>query len=184
MRKLTISPKLRKWIRVLHRDLGFVMVGLSIVYGISGILLNHLGETDPAFKIEKKELVFAKGLTREEFTEKWQSASNRPKLNNIGEAEGKYRLMLQGGIGEYDLQTGLVRYETSKRKPFVYWVNRLHYNHVNGWSLMADIFACSLIFLAVSGLFMVKGKPGIAGRGKWYLIIGLLIPVVYIFLAG
>lgn len=185
MKKFTISPKVRKWIRILHRDIGFVMVGLSLVYGISGILLNHINNgKDPAYKIEDKHLVFAEGLTLEEFRQIWQSDPDRPKLNNIGETAGKYRLMLQGGMGEYDPQTGTVQYQTSKRKPVAYWVNRLHYNRVKGWSPMADIFAGALIFLAISGLFMVKGKHGIAKRGKWYLIIGLLIPVLYILLVG
>jgi len=48
---------------------------------------------------------------------------------------------------------------------------------------MADLFAIGLIFFAISGLFMVRGKRGIAGRGKWFLIIGLLIPIAYILLA-
>lgn len=182
--RLSINPKVRKWIRIIHRDLGFVMVGLCIVYGISGILLNHLDGSDPAYKIENKTLTFAEGLTQEEFKGIWQSEPNRPKLNNIGETAGKYRLMIQGGIGEYDPKTGIVQYESSVKKPFVYWINRLHYNRIRGWSLMADVFAGSLIFFAVSGLFMVKGIYGIAGKGKWYLIIGLLIPVVYVLLVG
>lgn len=184
MRKFKIDPRVRKWIRIIHRDLGFVMVGLSLVYGTSGILLNHLNGQDPSYKIENKSLTFAEGLTPEEFKQTWESESDRPKLNNIGETAGKYRLMIQGGIGEYDPQTGMVQYQTSKRKPFAYWVNRLHYNRVKGWSLMADIFAGSLIFLALSGLCMVKGKHSIVGRGKWYLIIGLLIPVLYVLWAG
>lgn len=184
MKKFTISSKVRKWIRILHRDIGFVMVGLSLVYGISGILLNHMNGGDPSYKIENKNLTFIEGLTPEEFKETWQSEPNRPKLNNVAETAGKYRLLLQGGIGEYDPTTGLVEYRTSKRKPIAYWVNRLHYNRVKGWSLMADIFAGSLIFLAISGLFMVKGKYGITKRGKWYLLIGLLIPILYIILAG
>lgn len=184
MKKFTISPKVRKWIRILHRDIGFVMVGLSLVYGISGILLNHMNGKDPSYKVKDISLTFAPGLTPGEFTQTWQSEPDRPKLNNIGEAAGKYRLMLQGGIGEYDPQTGLVQYQTSRKKPVAYWVNRLHYNRVKGWSPMADIFAGSLIFLAISGLFMVKGKHGIAKRGKWYLLIGLLIPIFYIIFAG
>ncbi|WP_298647115.1 PepSY-associated TM helix domain-containing protein [uncultured Proteiniphilum sp.] len=184
MRKFTINPKVRKWIRIIHRDLGFVMVGLSLVYGISGILLNHLDGKDPSYRIENESLTFAEGLTPEKFKQIWESESDRPKLNNIGETAGKYRLMIQGGIGEYDPRTGMVQYQTSKRKPFAYWVNRLHYNRVKGWSPVADIFAGALIFLAVSGLFMVKGKHSIAKRGKWYLIIGLLIPILYILLAG
>jgi uncharacterized membrane protein YhdT len=47
---------------------------------------------------------------------------------------------------------------------------------------MADFFAASLIFLALSGLFIVKGKRGLAGSGKWYLIAGILAPVIYVIL--
>lgn len=184
MKKLSISPKIRKWIRVIHRDLGFVMVGLSLVYAISGILLNHMNGKDPSYKTKHKTEMLERGLTTEEVKKVWQSDPGRPQLNNVGESSGKYRLMLQGGLGEYDPVTGVVEYQTSKRKPFAYWVNQLHYNRVKGWSPMADLFAGSLIFLAVSGLFMVKGKHGIAKRGKWYLIIGLLIPILYILLVG
>ncbi len=179
-----IGPKTRKWIRILHRDLGFAMVGLSLVYGLSGILLNRIDKGDPSYRIRQHTAVLEKGLTPDEFKETWLLDSDRPVLNSIGEMGGTYRLLLQGGVGEYDLATGTVRYETSKRKPFAYWVNRLHYNRVGGWKLMADLFGGALIFLAVSGLFMVKGKHGIGGRGKWYLIIGLLIPIIYILLGG
>ena len=46
-----------------------------------------------------------------------------------------------------------------------------------------DFFAVSLVFFALSGLFMIKGKNGISGRGKWFLLIGLLIPVLYVIFA-
>jgi hypothetical protein len=49
---------------------------------------------------------------------------------------------------------------------------------------MGDFFAVSLVFFAVSGLFMVKGKNGLAGRGKWLLLAGILIPLGYIWLAA
>ena len=182
--KWSMGPKTRKWIRILHRDLGFVMVGLCLVYGISGILLNRIEKKDPSYKVVQRTISFAEGLTQHELEAEWQSDATRPALNSIGDTGGKYRLLLQGGVGEYDPSTGTVQYETSKRRPFAYWVNRLHYNRVGGWSLMADLFAVGLIFFAVSGLFMVKGKNGIAGRGKWYLIIGLLIPIIYILVGG
>ena len=133
MKKFTISPKVRKWIRFLHRDIGFVMVGLSLVYGISGILLTHMKGKDPSYKVEEIQLTFDKGLTPEEFAQAWQSEPDRPKLNNVGEVRGKYRLMLQGTLGEYDPETGNAQYQVSKKKPIAYWVNRFHYNRVKGW---------------------------------------------------
>lgn len=184
MMKWSISPKVRRWIRILHRDLGFVMVGLCLVYGISGLLLNRIDKSDPSYKVETVEITVESGLTMDEFEQFWQAGPERPVLNSVGHMGEKYRLLLQGGVGEYDPLTGALYYETSKRKPFAYWVSRLHYNRVGGWSLMADIFAVGLIFFAISGLLMVKGKNGIVGRGKWYLIIGLLIPVIYILLGG
>lgn len=31
----------RKWNRWLHRELGYLFFGMSIIYGLSGIALNH-----------------------------------------------------------------------------------------------------------------------------------------------
>ena len=47
---------------------------------------------------------------------------------------------------------------------------------------MADLFALALIFLAISGLFMIKGKNSITGRGKWLTAGGVLIPLVFLLL--
>ena len=45
-----LNKSLSYWLRVIHRDLGFLMVGLCLVYGVSGFLLNHMDGKDPAFK--------------------------------------------------------------------------------------------------------------------------------------
>ena len=93
--------------------------------------------------------------------------------------ENRSRVFLEGGIGVYQSSTGDLSFEIHKKRVLVYWINRLHYNKVKGWSPVADFYAGALIFLAVSGLFMVRGKKGIAGYGKWYLIAGILIPVLF-----
>ena len=38
---------IRKWIRVIHRDMGYIFFGMSLIYGISGIALNHLDDWNP-----------------------------------------------------------------------------------------------------------------------------------------
>ncbi|NDV67041.1 peptidase [Bacteroides sp. 224] len=159
------------------------MVGLCLVYGISGSLLNHMNGKDPAFKTTEASLQLDKELTNEELTVLWAD-KKLPELKRVLAIDDVHsRLMLNGGIGVYNSATGLVDYELHSKNEFIYWINKLHYNKVKGWSFMADLFAFSLIFFAVSGLFIVKGKHGIARRGKWYLLAGLVIPVVYIFLA-
>jgi len=172
-----------RWLRIIHRDLGFLMVGVSLVYGLSGILLNHMDGKDPAYRATSGNVSFAPDLDIKELTEAWNKKEGLPVLKRVLPADEKQlRLMCQGGTGIYQIETGEATYEISTRRVFVYWINKLHYNKINGWSPMADLFATSLIFFALSGLWMVKGKKGIAGRGKWYLLAGLLIPVIYILL--
>ncbi|MDD4514680.1 PepSY-associated TM helix domain-containing protein [Massilibacteroides sp.] len=178
------SNKVSKWLRILHRDLGFLMVGVCLVYAVSGILLNHMNGKDPAFKTIEAEIQAPAGLSNEELTQFWADRQDVPRLKRILPIDETFsRLMLVGGIGVYNSKTGAIDYEQHKKNALIYWINKLHYNQVKGWSIMADFFAVSLIFFAISGLFIVKGKKGLAGSGKWYLLIGLLIPILYVALA-
>ena len=168
-------------LRVVHRDLGFFVVGITLVYGISGILLNHLGGKDPAFSKEMHTIQFPVEMTENELTSQWQAAQELPVLKRINNMDKeRFRLFLDGGVGIYNATTGYIEYETYKKRHLIYWINRLHYNKVKWWSPVADFFAGALILLAISGLFMVKGKRGLAGSGKWYLIIGIIIPVLFV----
>lgn len=177
------STKIVRWLRVLHRDLGFFVVGICLVYAASGIVLNHMGENDPAFKTVEESLHLTPDLTAEELALIWRD-KGLPQVKKVIPIDDAHsRIMFQGGTGVYSSETGIADYELHKQRPLVYWINRLHYNKVRGWSVMGDVFAGSLIFLAVSGLFMVKGKHSIRKRGKWYLIAGLLIPVIYVIAA-
>jgi hypothetical protein len=68
---------------------------------------------------------------------------------------------------------------------FLYIANWLHLNRgKKAWTYIADFYAVVLLFLAVSGMLMVKGKQGLFGRGGVFLLIGIAVPVVYIILAG
>lgn len=171
---------LTRSLRVIHRDLGFLMVGISLIYGISGIFLNHLGGKDPAFHTESKTIRFPADLTETELLTTWQTEKELPSLKRIIRIdESHLRLFLDGGVGVYNAADGYLDYEKYKKRALIYWINRLHYNKVKGWSPVADFYAVSLIVLAITGLFIVKGKRGLSGSGKWYLLIGILIPVLF-----
>lgn len=168
-------------LRAIHRDLGFLMVGVSIVYGISGILLNHMNGKDPAYKTEIGKVQLESQLDKNELIVRWKDQNNLPAVKKALPIDSDHiRIMLDGGVGVYNVKSGLVDYEKYTQRKFVYWINRLHYNKASGWYFMGDFFAASLLFFAVSGLFMVRGKKGINGRGKWYLLAGLAVPVAYI----
>jgi len=171
---------LTRTLRVIHRDLGFLVVGISLVYGISGILLNHMNGKDPAFQNDTKTVQLPANLDENELTTTWQTNKDLPPLKTVMRSDDSHlQVFLSGGTGIYNTVDGSLSYERYIKRPLIYWINRLHYNKVKGWTWVADCFAGSIIFLALSGLFIVKGKKGLAGSGKWYLIAGILIPILF-----
>ena len=172
--------KITRLFRIIHRDLGFFVVGITLVYAISGILLNHLGKQDPAFRTETKTIQLPANLKDKELSEVWLADKQLPPLKRILRIDdGHLRLFLDGGIGVYNASDGSATYEKHTKRILIFWINRLHYNKVKHWSPVADFYAGALILLTITGLFMVKGKRGLAGSGKWYLLVGILIPILY-----
>ena len=60
------NKSLSYWLRVLHRDLGYLMVGVCLIYAVSGILLNHMNGKDPAFRTTEAAVQLEKGMQAED----------------------------------------------------------------------------------------------------------------------
>lgn len=180
--------KWRRKLRVLHRDIGYAVAALVIAYSISGLAVNHIDDWNPNYSIEKRpvrvgpmptdsldameaHVVAALGLS---------AASVRGRVMDTAT---EFRLFLpEGSDVRVDVRTGEGVMTVVDSRLLLYEVNALHLNNIKGiWTWVADIFAVALLFLAVSGMLMLRGKQGITGRGKWFLAAGLLVPVGFIF---
>lgn len=178
--------KWRKWNRVLHRDFGYFFVAMSIIYGISGIALNHINDWNPNYIIEHKEI----NLNRELKKENIDKQAVLSILKETGEEKNykKYffptdntlKIFFKGGSIVFDLGTGKGTLEKIRRRPFFHEVNFLHYNPGKLWTWFSDIYSGALILLAITGLFILRGKNGITGRGAWLTIAGLLVPILFL----
>jgi len=63
--------------------------------------------------------------------------------------------------------------------------NWLHYNRgKKAWTYVADVYAVMLLYLAISGLFMIKGKLGLKWRGAVLVGLGIAVPLAYVILSG
>lgn len=169
----------RKWLRIIHRDLGYFFVGVILIYAFSGILLNH---KITAYSTISHTHQLPANLNKEKFSKQWNQQQTGVKLKNIIPQNNQFQLFLEGGIGEYNIKTGKLSYETYKRNLLIDFIHRLHYNTIVGWKYFADFFAVSLIFFAISGMFLSKGKKGLMGRGKWLVFAGIAITCLIVLL--
>jgi len=59
----------------------------------------------------------------------------------------------------------------------------LHVNPETWWLLFSDIFAGALVLIALTGLFIGRGRYGLTGRGKWFVGAGVIAPLAAILLS-
>jgi hypothetical protein len=168
----------RKWNKILHRDIGYLSVAMVIIYGVSGIAVNHIGDWNPNYKLSKEiiQIEPMDSQDRDEIIRLTVSALSLPEL-----PENFFRPDINTGkTYSVDLPTGNVLIESTPRRLVLFEMNQLHLNSIKGiWTYIADIFALGLIFMGISGMFVLKGSTGILGRGKWFVLIGMLIPFLY-----
>ncbi len=181
--------KWRKLNRALHRDIGYLFFGMSIIYGLSGIALNHIDDWDPSYHIRNEEISIDPSLVQGDLS-KEESKKLLSNINVGNQYKSHYyprpdllKLFVKGGSVTINIENGMGVVETVSRRPVFYEFNFLHYNNPKFlWTWFADTYGGALVIMAFTGLFMIQGKKGMTGRGKWYLIAGILIPAIFLLL--
>lgn len=178
---------LRKWSRILHRDIGYFFIGTSIIYGLSGIALNHMRDWNPNYSVNVDYFTTEVPLQKSKDIKQniltlLDEVDNRDNYkNHYYPEEGLIKIFLTGGSSILvNADTGEGRAEFLKKRPIFYDANYLHYNPDNWWKWFSDIFAGALIFLAITSIFMVRGNKGAWGRGGIYIVAGILIPILFL----
>ncbi len=171
--------------RAVHRDTGYFCAALTLVYAISGIAVNHTADWNPSYKIERveqrfdpipvgeRDVMVAALVARLELP--------GPPMSTFRSEPHKVQLFYDGWSVEADAAAGIAIVERPRDRVLFRDVNYLHLNHPKGiWTWVADAYAVLLGFLAISGFFILKGRNGFAGRGKWFAVAGALVPVVFV----
>lgn len=181
--------RFRRVCRWLHRELGFLAVGLTLVYAISGIAVDHVHHWDPSYETAVEMRSIAPpgvGPTAEVVpTVLAGLALDEPVKDTWRAGEKLLQVFVEDGTIDVDLETGAVSKRTNKRRPLLWELNFMHLNHGKApWTGIADGYAATLIVLAVTGIFLVQGRRGLAGRGGVLMALGILLPLIYAFLVG
>jgi hypothetical protein len=177
----------RRLVIVLHRDIGYFLSGLVVVYCLSGLALNHVDDWNPDFVIEKRSVKLTENLDGRLMTPE----DIKRISGTVGEDRFKLydqptptqvKIYFDNATLHLDLEDGEGIYERVSRRPVFYQSNVIHRNSLKGWKWAADIFSVLLVVIVATGLMMVKGPAGFWGRGKWFVLAGMVPPVAAIVL--
>ena len=181
--------KLRKWSRILHRDIGYFFIGTTIIYGLSGIALNHINDWNPNYTVEVDRFETKISLNKSDNLEENiaqfldEVAPKETYKKHYYPQDDVIKIFLKGGSSiVVNTNNGKGSAEYLRKRLVFYEVNFLHYNPNKWWMWFSDIFAGALILFAITSLFMVKGKKGITGRGGIYTALGIIIPLIFLYI--
>ncbi|HWO24883.1 MAG TPA: PepSY-associated TM helix domain-containing protein [Kofleriaceae bacterium] len=183
-----VKKRWRAWLRAVHRDVGYLAVGFTLIYALSGIAMNHLADWDPNFHSSEAQLKItpiADDLSDDEAVARIAAAAGMSgKPSDVLRAGDEVRLEYPNGskvtaIGD------TVTVQKRESRFFFRVANWLHATRGKAvWKFIADAYAVLLLYLAISGIFMIKGKLGLRWRGTLLITAGVAVPLAYIVLAG
>jgi hypothetical protein len=171
----------------LHRDLGYLFCGATVIYAVSGIAINHRKDWNPSYSIAREEIPLPavgtnQPLARSNATRLLQEAGVRGKYqNHYSPAANQVRIFFEGGNATVDRALGKMTIESLSRRPLLHTFNKLHYNPGVWWTWFADIFSGALLVVAVTGLFLLRGHHGITRRGGVLVALGILGPALLVY---
>ena len=182
------GSQIRRWARIIHRDLSYFFAGVVVVYAVSGIVLNHKRDFNSNYSVRRTELQMpgtypAPAETSREQAEALLRTADPEARYAKHYASGEHRVKVfvaGGSVLEVDMQNGRAVYEKLTKRPIISSMNRLHYNPSRWWTRFSDVFAASLLVITLTGLVMVPGRNGLRGRGGIELTAGIAVPILFL----
>ena len=170
---------LLEYMRTLHRNIGFFVIGLTLIYSLSGIVLVYR-TTDFLKQDTPVQKTIAKNIDSTELAKVL-----RVKEINIIKTEGNTLFFKAGAAihnGKYDKATGMISY-TEKQLPAI--LNKLNGLHKassrDSVHIFSVIYGLLLCFLAVSSFWMIKPGTQLFRKGIYISMAGFVTAIVLLF---
>lgn len=177
-----------KFNRITHRDIGYLIAGLTIIYALSGIALNHKHDWNPNYIVDSYEFTTNTDLARNSFNDETartilKTIPGNPEFKASHYPTGdRLTIFIEGGYIHINTATGKGIVERISKRPLFFQINFLHYNPGKWWKYFSDVFCISLMLVTITGLFIIKGRNGITRRGAILTAIGIVLPLLFLFI--
>ena len=180
----------KKTFRNLHRDLGYFYIGLIVSFAFSGLMMNHREYWHPEKYTTETNAIQVKIPEEKALNESFAKDLGKQlgiddKMRRQMVKKGIYKISFENHDVEIDLKTGKGEIVTFLKTPIISQTMKLHKNTSNFWIYYSDIFALSLILIALTGTVMIKaGKFSWKQRGWKLALAGILFPLLFLILFG
>ncbi|MEZ0373790.1 MAG: PepSY-associated TM helix domain-containing protein [Candidatus Sericytochromatia bacterium] len=177
---------------LVHRYLGYLFLGITVVYAISGLAVNHIEDWNPNYISVKHHVIMARPADPQQLsgmdgTRLFQQLQLKHPFNpeNVFYPDpGTIEILISESEKiRIDTASWRAEHELTRRRPALHLFNFLHLNEPKkGWTLYADVYAVALLAIALTGLFMKKGKKGAWGEAGIWTLAGMVLPVILILI--
>ncbi len=167
------KKSLNYYIRSLHRDIGFLVLGFAIIFATSGIVL--IFRDTNTFKQEKViEKTIAPNLDNTELAKEL----HLKEIQVLKEENG----IVYFKNGSYNKTSGSLSYTSNELPGLLKKLSNIHKSpskNVMHWFTL--VFGILLLFLAISSFWMFKPKTKTFRRGIIIASIGFIIAITLVF---
>ncbi|MFQ1022478.1 PepSY domain-containing protein [Avibacterium paragallinarum] len=167
-----MSKATAKWMRILHRYFGFLLLVIMAIYAFTGIVLIYRDTT-----IFKHSVYIEKTIAPQLNTEQLKQKLRIKNLTIIDEKND----VMYFEQGEYHLKTGEAKYYSMEYPTWLAELNRLHLaNSQYKYSWLSTLFGVALFFFCVSSLWLIPGSRKMLKRSLYFILAGAIMAVIVI----
>lgn len=171
-----------------HRDLAYFFLGLIIAFSLSGIFLNHRQSWHPrrySYAIKEIQVPpMQKEQVTDSFVTAFTAAQQIDDVLRRFAVDDKNTLRISYTMNDVtvDLATGAGKIETYRTTPILGQMTKLHIDTSKWWIYYSDVFGLAMLTIAFTGMFIEKGKNSFWKRGWWLAALGMVFPLIFLFL--
>ena len=172
--------------RSLHRDLGYFYIGLVIAFSISGLFLNHRESWHPLnYEYESKAVQvpvaeLGNDILKEDILALSNSLNIHDELRRFGIDDDVVWVSYMTTDLEFNRLNGKGELKRFMTTPLLGQMTKLHIDTNQFWILYSDVFALSLLLIAVSAMVFPKGKYSFKKYGWKLAIAGMISPAAFL----
>lgn len=173
--------------RSTHRDLAYFYLGLIIAFSLSGIFLNHRQSWHPRRYTAETRPISVQPITKESVNEafvKQLAAAQQidDNLRRFTTDNGELRVSFANHDVEINMASGEGKVVLYKTTPILGQMTKLHLDTSKWWIYYSDIFGAAMLVIAITGMFIEKGRNSFWKRGWKLALAGIIFPLIFLFL--